>query len=60
MRNIIASEAEAEYGTIFVSAQTDVPIRTTLTEMGLIQGPTAIQVDNSTGSGYHNKGVSPK
>ena len=48
IRNIMASEAEAKYGTIFVNAQTAVPIRTTLTEMGWKQGPTAIQVDNST------------
>ena len=48
VRNIMVSEAEAEYGTIFVNAQIAVPIRTTLTEMGRRQGPTAIQVDNST------------
>ena len=48
MRNIMASESEAEYGTIFVNVQTAVPIRTTLTEMGWKQGPTAIIVDNST------------
>ena len=30
MRNIMASAAEAEYGTIFVNDQIDVPIRTTL------------------------------
>ena len=48
MRNIMASAAEAEYRTISVNAQTYVPIRTTLTEMGWKQGPMAIQVDNST------------
>ena len=48
MLNVMASAAEDEYGTIFVNAQTDVPIHTTLTEMGCKQGPTAIQVDNST------------
>ena len=55
MRNIMASAAEAEYGTIFVNAQTAVPIRTTLTEMGWKQGPTAIQVDNSTAVGISTK-----
>ena len=44
MRNIMASAAEAEYGTIFINSQTAVPIRTTLSEMGWPQGPTAIQV----------------
>ena len=55
MRNIMTSVAEAEYGTIFVNAQTDVPIRTTLTEMGWKQGPTDIQVDNSTAMGIATK-----
>ena len=52
MRNIITSAAEAEYGTIFVNAQTAVTIRTTLTKMGWKQGFTAIQVDNSTAVGF--------
>ena len=34
MRNIMASAAYIEYGTIFGNAQTAVPIRTILTEMG--------------------------
>ena len=55
MRNIMLSAAEAEYGNIFVNAQTDVPIRTTLTEMGWKQGPMAIQVDNSTAVGISTK-----
>ena len=55
MRNIMASSYEAEYGTIFVNAKTDVPIRTTLNEMGRKQGPTAIQVDNSTAMGITTK-----
>ena len=48
MRNIMASAAEAEYATIFINTQTAVPIRTTLSEVGWKQVPTAIQVDNST------------
>ena len=48
MYNIMTSAAEAEYGTIFVNAQTDVPIRTTLIAMGWKQVPTSIQVDNYT------------
>ena len=55
MRNIMISVDEAEYDTIFVNEQTDVPIRTTLTEMGWKQGPTAIQVDNSTAVGIATK-----
>ena len=55
MRNIMASAAKAKYGTIFVNAQTAVPIRTTLSEMGRKQGPTAIQVENSTAVGIATK-----
>ena len=55
IHNIMASAAEAEYGTILVNAQKAVPIRTTLTEMGWKQGPTAIQVDNSTAVGITTK-----
>ena len=51
MRNIIASAAEAKYGTILVNAQMAVPIRTTLTEMRFKHGPTTIQVENSTALG---------
>ena len=47
MHNIMASAAEAEYGTIFINAQTLVPIHTNLSEMGWTQGPTAIRVGNS-------------
>ena len=55
MRNITASEAEDVYGNIFVNAQTSVTIRATLTEMGWKQGPTDIQVDNSTAVGIATK-----
>ena len=40
--NIMASEAEAEYGTVFVNAQKAVPIRTNLFGMRWKRGPTAI------------------
>ena len=55
MRNIMASEAEDKYGTIFVNTQTVVPICTTLSEMGWTQGPMAILVDNSTAVGIETK-----
>ena len=55
MRNIMASVAEAKYGTIFVNAQTAVPICITLSEMGWKQGPTSIQVENSTAVGIATK-----
>ena len=51
----MASAAEAEYGTIFINAKTDVPIRTTLIKMGWKQGPAAVQVDNSKTVGIATK-----
>ena len=51
----MASTAEAKYGAIFVNTQTDLPIRTTLSKMGWKQGPTAIQVENSTAVGIATK-----
>ena len=55
MSNIMASSAEAEYGTIFVIVQPAEHIRITLTEMGRKQGPTDIQVDNFTTVGIATK-----
>ena len=55
MRNIMASAAEAKYGTIFINTQTAVPIRTALSEMGWKQVPTAIQVENSAAVGIATK-----
>ena len=55
MRNIMVSAAEAEYKTIFINTQTAVPINATLSEMGWKQGPTAIQMDNSTAVGIATK-----
>ena len=51
MHNIMASAAEEEYVTIFIKAQTAVPIRNTLSEMGWPQGTTATQVEISTAVG---------
>ena len=55
MINIIASAADAKYGTNFFNTQTAVPTCTTLSEMGFKQGPTAIQVDNYTAVGITTK-----
>ena len=55
MFNIMDSEAEDKYGTIFVNAQTSVPIRTAITAMGWKQGSTAIQVYNYTAVGITTK-----
>ena len=55
MRNITASAAEEEYGTIFFNAQRAVPIRTTLSEMVWKQVSPATQVYNSTAVGITAK-----
>ena len=55
MHNIMASAAEAKYGTILVNSQKYVPIPTTLSEMGRKKGHTAIQVDSSTAVGIATK-----
>ena len=54
----MVSAAETEYGTIFINAQTAVPILTTLNALGWKQGTTAIQVDNSTAVGIAKKSFS--
>ena len=51
----MGSATESEYDTIFINAQTAVPIHTTLNEMGWKKGPTAFQVDNSTAVGIAKK-----
>ena len=57
LRNIMASEVEAEYDALFLNAQSAIPIRTTLIEMHHPQPPTSIQVDNSTAVGISNKSI---
>ena len=48
MHKIMTSADEDEYGTIFINAQTYVPIRITMIKIGWKQVPTDIQVDNFT------------
>ena len=60
LRNIMASAAEAEYGSLFLNVQAEVPIRTTLIEMYHPQPPTPIQVDKSTAMGIANKSIKQK
>ena len=45
-RNVIASDPEAELGSLFVNAQDAAPIRTTLIDMNHPKPPTSIQLDN--------------
>ena len=56
----MASAVEAEYGTMLINYQQAMPIRTTFIEMGWSQGPTPVQVNNSTAVGIGNKVVRQK
>ena len=56
----MASATEDDYGTMFINAQQSIPIRTTLIEMGWPQGPTPIQVNNSTAVRIANKTLRQK
>ena len=47
----MASAAEAKLGALFLNCQEAFPIRITLEEMGYVQPPTPVQVDNSTALG---------
>ena len=57
IKNVMASVAEAEFGTTFLNGKEAVPIRTTLEEMKWPHPPTPIQVDNSTATGIANKKI---
>ena len=59
MKNIVASVAEAEFGTI-LNGQEATPIHTTLEEMNWPQPPTLIQVNNATAVGLANQNVKQK
>ena len=60
MKNIVASAAEAAFGTIFLNSQEATPICTTLEKMNWPQPFTPIQVDNATAVGLANQNVKQK
>jgi hypothetical protein len=60
MRNVMASAAEAEIGSLFINAQTSLPLRVALTELGHPQPPTPIQTDNSMASSFAASTVKQK
>jgi hypothetical protein len=51
---VVGSAAEAEIGAGYLNGQEAVPIVTTLEELGHPQGPTPMQVDNTTSDGFAN------
>ena len=50
----MGSATEAEIGAGYMNGQDDVPIRTSLIEMGHPQPPTPLQVDNTTARSFAN------
>eukprot|EP00957_Ditylum_brightwellii_P159963 12176299-Ditylum_brightwellii.AAC.1 len=57
MRNVMASAAEAELGTLFENAKEAVALCTTLQELGHQQLVTPIQVDNSVAHRIVNSNI---
>ena len=60
LHNVMASAAEAEIGDTFHNGQEAVPIRTNLQELGPLQPPTPIRVNNSTAEGFANGTIKQK
>ena len=55
IKHVVSSAAEAETSALFHNAQTTIPIRRLLIELGHPQPPTPIKIDNSTTNGFvHN------
>ena len=50
----MSSATEAEIGTTFLNAKDDLPIHTTLKEIGYSQPPATIKVDKTAAFGFAN------
>jgi hypothetical protein len=57
MKVVLSSATEAETGTAFSNAKDGVPLRLCLAEMGHLQPPTPLQVDNNCAIGIINRTV---
>ena len=53
----MASAAEAEMASLYITAKKMVPLRNTLIKIGWPQSQTPIQTDNSTAVGLTNKTI---
>jgi hypothetical protein len=60
IKNVVASTAESEVGACFHNAQSGDPLKVTLTELGHIQPPTPLCMDNSTTFGILNETIKQK
>jgi hypothetical protein len=57
LRNVMASAAECELGSLFYNCQEAVPMRHALIEMGHPQPATPVQTDNTTALGIVNSSI---
>ena len=57
---VMASAAEAEVASLYITAKKMVPLRNTLIEMGEPQPKSPIQTDNSIVVGFTNKTIVTK
>ena len=57
LRNVISLATEAEVGTVHNNGKVTVPIIRALNEMGHIQGPIPLKIDNTTAEGFLNRNV---
>jgi len=60
IKAVMSSAAEAEIGALFINSKLEVPVRTTLEELGNKQPPTPVQTDNSTAHGVLTRKITPK
>jgi hypothetical protein len=60
IKNVVASTAESEVGSCFHNAQSGVPLRVPLTELGPTQPLTPLRTDNSTAYGIVNETIKQK
>ena len=60
INTVMSSAVEADIGATFLNAKDDLPIRTTLKELGHPQPPTPMQVDNTTAVGFENNTINNK
>ena len=57
---VLSSAAEAEFGALFHNTKEATPLRTTLEQIGHLQPPTPVLVDNSTAVGLANDTVTQR
>ena len=58
--HIVSSAAETETAGVFYNAETAIPIRHMLKQLGYPQPPTPIKTDNSTANGFIHNNIHQK